>query len=184
MLGSQRLQYPLIQACSLNHMRDPTILQGIFPCRTLIDPFKEPFGVYSLIKGYWSLWNAGLKEWPGFSTGSQNKGPELSASPRMREGLGYRCLWSEEDFLAVVGGSWCRKRARCGRQAFTSAKQDTGTALSKATTCNRLQSVPKSSLGQSLPRVITRRNRIGFPAASMHIPLQARALQSTSGKKR
>ena len=112
MLGSQRLQYPLIQACSLNHMRDPTILH---------------------------LWNAGLKEWPGFSTGSQNKGPELSASPRMREGLGYRCLWSEEDFLAVVGGSWCRKRARCGRQAFTSAKQDTGTALSKASAvvCSR-----------------------------------------------
>ena len=90
MLGSQRLQYPLIQAYSSNHMRDPTILQGTFPCRTLIDPFKEPLGVYSLIKGYWSVWNAGTKEWPGFSTGSQNRGPELAASPRMREGLGYR----------------------------------------------------------------------------------------------
>ena len=39
----QRLQYPLIKEYSLNHIRDPSI-----------------FKVYSLSKGYWSLWEAPL----------------------------------------------------------------------------------------------------------------------------
>ena len=39
--SSQRLQYPyLIKEYTLNHIRDPIIV----------------FKVYSLIKGYWSLW--------------------------------------------------------------------------------------------------------------------------------
>ena len=37
---SQRLQYPQIKEYTLNHIRDPTIIQGI----------------YSLNNGYWSLW--------------------------------------------------------------------------------------------------------------------------------
>ena len=64
-LGTQRLQYPLIREYSLNHIRDPTITYGIF-LNFLTDPFKKipwrnplkntRFKVYSLIKGYWSLW--------------------------------------------------------------------------------------------------------------------------------
>ena len=45
-LGStQRLQYPLIKKYdSLNHIRDPIIIEGIF--------------LNSLMKGYWSLWES------------------------------------------------------------------------------------------------------------------------------
>ena len=37
--ATQRLQYPLVKEYSSNHIRDPTII----------------YGIYSLIKGYWSL---------------------------------------------------------------------------------------------------------------------------------
>ena len=39
----QRLQYPSIKEYTLNYSRDPTIIK-----------------VYSLIKGYWSLWVLGV----------------------------------------------------------------------------------------------------------------------------
>eukprot|EP00439_Symbiodinium_sp_Y106_P051771 s3096_g6.t3 len=69
---------------------------------------------------------------PDSAQAAKTEDRSLQHLPACVRGWGTGCLWSEEDFLAVVGGSWCRKRARCGRQAFTSAKQDTGTALSKA----------------------------------------------------
>ena len=76
---------------------------------------------------------------PDSAQAAKTEDRSLQHLPACVRGWGTGCLWSEEDFLAVVGGSWCRKRARCGRQAFTSAKQDTGTALSKASAvvCSR-----------------------------------------------
>ena len=34
-------------------------LSALAPDGTVVDPFKQPLGLYCLIKGFWRLWGAG-----------------------------------------------------------------------------------------------------------------------------